>query len=158
MCSQAIKEQVVVADHVIGHMCVHRRAIEEHRSRAAQAAALEKQRGSWAVQAAAELAQAELAGDGDGAYQGAWTFLGSTGQEMGPYVKSELEAMFERYAHASMTERLCKAGQACVEETRFKMPGLAWVPSGAHSLKRSQPCQQQRVSAQWPNWRQHNGV
>ena len=91
-------------------MLAHRRAIEEHRSRAAQAAALEKRRGSWAVQAAAELAQAELAGDGDGAYQGTWTFLGSNGQEMGPFVKLELEAMFERYAHASMTERLCKIG------------------------------------------------
>ena len=139
-------------------MFAHRRAIEEHRSRAAQAAALEKRRGSWAVQAAAELAQAELAGDGDGAYQGAWTFLGSDGQEMGPYVKPELEAMFERYALASMSHRRCKAGQACVEETGFRMHGLAWAPSGALSLKRLQPCRQQRVSAQWPNRRQHNGV
>ena len=50
---------------------------------------------SWAEQAADELAQAELAGDG--AYQGSWTFTGSGGQEMGPYIKSELIAMHERY-------------------------------------------------------------
>ena len=43
-----------------------------------------------------ELAQAELAGDGDGAYQGSWTFMGSSGQEMGPFLKSELISMFEK--------------------------------------------------------------
>jgi hypothetical protein len=42
------------------------------------------------------LVQAELAGDGDGAYQGSWTFMGSSGQEMGPFLKSELISMFEK--------------------------------------------------------------
>lgn len=73
-----------------------RRAYEEHRSRAAAAAAAQSSRLSWAAQAAAELAQAELAGDGGGAYQGSWTFMGSSGQEMGPFLKSELIFMFER--------------------------------------------------------------
>ena len=59
------------------------------------AAQRHQSRPSWAEQAAAELAQAELAGDG--AYQGSWTFMGSRGQEMGPYSKSELIAMHERY-------------------------------------------------------------
>ena len=105
-------------------MFAHRRAIEEHRNRAAQAAALEKRRGSWAAQAAAELAQAELAGDGDGAYQGAWTFLGGNGQEMGPYVKPELIALFERYALAFMTHWQCKAGQACKEKWQSRCLGF----------------------------------
>ncbi len=52
---------------------------------------------SWAEQAAAELAEGELAGDE--AYQGSWTFMGSSGQEMGPYMKSELLAMHDRYGH-----------------------------------------------------------
>ena len=73
-----------------------RRAYEEHRSRAAAAAAAQSSRLSWAAQAAAELAQAELAGDMEDAYQGSWTFMGSSGQEMGPFLKSELISMFEK--------------------------------------------------------------
>ena len=75
---------------------MYRRAHEEHRCRAAHVAAQRHQsKPSWAEQAAAELALAELAGDG--AYQGSWTFIGSSGQEMGPYIKSELIALHDRY-------------------------------------------------------------
>ena len=82
---------------------MYRRAIEVHRSRAAEAASQRYQsKPSWAEQAAAELAEAELAGDE--AYQGSWTFMGSGGQEMGPYIKSELLAMHERYSPSCTAE------------------------------------------------------
>ena len=62
-----------------------------------------RSRPSWADQAAAELAEAELAGDG--AYQGSWTFMSSSGQEMGPYIKSELISLHERYRPRCTAER-----------------------------------------------------
>lgn len=106
----------VQALHQILSMC--RRAHEEHRCRAAHVAAQRNQsKPSWAEQAAAQLALAELAGDG--AYQGSWTFMGSSGQEMGPYTKSELIALHDRCAPT------CSAGDSdCTSFTS--------VPAEAH--------------------------
>ncbi len=95
-CSNGITVACAQSAPREGRPLLCRRAYEEHRSRAAAAAATRSSRSSWAAQAAAELVQAELAGDGDGAYQGSWTFMGSSGQEMGPFLKSELISMFEK--------------------------------------------------------------
>ena len=90
---RSAQRHLSVSDRLI----VCRREREEHRSRAAAAAAVHVSRCSWTAHAAAELAQAELVGEGEGAYQGSWTFMGSSGQEMGPYIKSELVSMLERW-------------------------------------------------------------